>query len=49
VAKYPGESGTAIKAIAEELLARVAAANLPGAVAPPMTNAPPTAAPTATG
>jgi chromosome partitioning protein len=30
VAKYPGDSGTAIKAIAEELLARLAAANAPG-------------------
>jgi hypothetical protein len=43
VAKYPGDSGTAIKAMAEELLARLAAANAPGA-APP---APATAAPAA--
>ncbi|HEX5958329.1 MAG TPA: hypothetical protein VFY92_06695, partial [Hyphomicrobiaceae bacterium] len=35
VAKYPGDSGTAIKAIAEELLARLAAANAPGAAPPP--------------
>src|SRR5262245_32983272 len=43
VAKYPGDSGTAIKVMAEELLARLAAANSPGAVpaaplpAPPVT------------
>jgi chromosome partitioning protein len=48
VAKYPGESGTAIKAIAEELLARLAAANLPGAKPVPMSNAPPSPAPTPT-
>jgi chromosome partitioning protein len=30
VAKYPGDSGTAIKAIAEELLGRLATANAPG-------------------
>jgi chromosome partitioning protein len=34
VAKYPGDSGTAIKAISEELLARLAAANEPGAAPP---------------
>jgi chromosome partitioning protein len=45
VAKYPGESGTAIKAIVEELLARLAAANAPGAKTPPMSNAPPSPAP----
>lgn len=32
VAKYPGDSGSAIKAIAEELLGRLAAANAPGLV-----------------
>jgi chromosome partitioning protein len=32
VAKYPGDSGSAIKAIAEELLGRLAAANAPGVV-----------------
>jgi chromosome partitioning protein len=31
VAKYPGDSGTAVKAIAEELIARLAAANAAGA------------------
>src|SRR5262245_16060099 len=35
VAKYPGDSGTAIKAMAEELLGRLATANAPGAVAAP--------------
>jgi len=35
VAKYPGDSGTAIKAIAEELLARLAEANAAGAMAAP--------------
>lgn len=35
VAKYPGESGTAIKAIAEELLGRLAAANVPGVAQKP--------------
>jgi chromosome partitioning protein len=39
VAKYPGDSGTAIKAIAQELLTRLAAANAPGA-APPARTAP---------
>ena len=34
VAKYPGDSGTAIKAIAQELLDRLAAANAPGAAPP---------------
>ena len=41
VAKYPGESGTAIRLIAEELLARVAAANAPGAKPPVASNTPP--------
>lgn len=46
VAKYPGESGAAIKAIAEELLARLADANAPGAKKPaPMPNGPPSPAP----
>jgi chromosome partitioning protein len=45
VAKYPGESGTAIRLIAEELLARVAAANAPGAKPPVPSNAPPSPAP----
>jgi chromosome partitioning protein len=35
VAKYPGDSGTAIKAIAEELLGRLAEANAPGAALKP--------------
>jgi len=35
VAKYPGESGNAIKAIAEELLSRLAAANAAGAAPAP--------------
>jgi chromosome partitioning protein len=35
VAKYPGDSGTAIKAIAEELLGRLAQANAPGAALKP--------------
>jgi chromosome partitioning protein len=34
VAKYPGDSGNAIKAIAGELLTRLAAANAPGAAPP---------------
>jgi chromosome partitioning protein len=34
VAKYPGDSGTAIRAVAEELLARLAAANAAGASPP---------------
>jgi hypothetical protein len=35
VAKYPGDSGTAIKAIAEELLSRLADANAAGAMSAP--------------
>jgi chromosome partitioning protein len=47
VAKYPGDSGTAIKLIAEELLTRLTAANAAGASpAPPRTsNAPLSPAP----
>ena len=44
-AKYPGQSGTAIKLITEELLARLAAANTPGATPFASTNAPPSPAP----
>src|SRR5215470_19605415 len=45
VAKYPGDSGTAIKAIAEELLARLAVAN-GGAHASAAPTTPPAAQPT---
>jgi len=45
VAKYPGDSGTAIKAIAEELLSRLAAANADDAAPAPASAAPATAAP----
>jgi chromosome partitioning protein len=48
VAKYPGESGAAIKLIAEELLSRLAAANAAGAKAAPMSNSPPSPAPVPT-
>jgi chromosome partitioning protein len=44
-AKYPGHSGTAIKIIAEELVARLAAANAPGAIPFSSSNAPPSPAP----
>jgi chromosome partitioning protein len=43
VAKYPGDSGAAIKAIAEELLARLAEANAAG----PMSAPPPSLSPAA--
>jgi chromosome partitioning protein len=48
VAKYPGDSGTAIKTLAEELLGRLAAANTPGA-APLAPAAAPAVEPSVTG
>jgi chromosome partitioning protein len=49
VAKYPGDSGTAIKAIAEELLARLAAANAAGPMSAPPPSLSPAAVPSVTG
>ena len=43
VAKYPGESGTAIRALCQELLARLAAANANAPAASPPPAAPPVA------
>jgi chromosome partitioning protein len=39
VAKYPGESGTAMRAVAQELLSRLAAANTASAAPPKATSA----------
>jgi chromosome partitioning protein len=44
VAKYPGDSGTAIRAVAQELIERLAAANA-GVAAPAPTGAPPSPPP----
>jgi len=43
VAKYPGESGTAVRALCQELLARLAAANANTSAASPPPAAPPVA------